>query len=92
MPLHSILNKSFEMFGIAFPAFKDDYDHIRRFSQKLPQLLESGLLKPMKVMLWEGGLGRVAEAFQHLEDGKVKTEKLVERAFQDVNSITSGIK
>jgi NADPH-dependent curcumin reductase CurA len=77
MLLYSIFNKPFEMFGAVFPASKDDYDHICQFSQKLPQLLESDLLKPMKVTLWEGGLERVAEAFQYLEDGKVKAEKLV---------------
>ena len=65
------------MLGTVFPASKEDYDHICQFSQKLPQLLESGLLKPMKVNLWEGGLGRVGEALQYLEDGKVRAEKLV---------------
>jgi len=77
MLLYSVFNKPFEMLGTVFPASQDDYDHICRFSQNLPQLLESGLLKPMKVKLWEGGLGRVAEALQYLEDGKVKAEKLV---------------
>jgi len=75
--LYSVFNKPFEMFGNVFPASKDDYDHISQFSQKLPQLLESGLLKPMNVNLWEGGLGRIAEALQYLEDGKISAEKLV---------------
>lgn len=79
MLLYSVFNKPFEMLGTIFPASKDDYDHIYQFSQKLPQLLESGLLRPMKVTLWEGGLGKVAEAFHYLEDGKVKAEKLVIR-------------
>lgn len=77
MLLYSVFNKPFEMFGTIFPASQEDYDHIRQFSRKLPQLLESDLLKPMKVNSWEGGLGRVAEALQYLEDGKVKAEKLV---------------
>lgn len=77
MLLYSMFNKPFEMLGTVFPGSQDDYDHIRRFSQKLPHLLGSGLLKPMKVTLWEGGLERVTEAFQYLEDGKVKAEKLV---------------
>ena len=77
MLLYSVFNKAFEIFGNVVPASKDDYDYIYQFSQKLPQLLESGLLKPMNVKLWEGGLGRVAEALQYLEDGKVSAEKLV---------------
>jgi len=77
MLLYSMFNKPFEILGNVFPASQDDYDHIYKFSQKLSQLLESGLLKPMNVKLWKGGLGRVAEALQYLEDGKVNAEKLV---------------
>lgn len=72
-----MFNKSFEILGNTVPASREDHDHIYQFSQKLSQLLESGLLKPMKVKLWEGGLARVAEALQYLEDGKVSAEKLV---------------
>jgi excinuclease UvrABC nuclease subunit len=77
MLLYSMFNKPFEILGKVFPASKDDYDHIHQFSQKVSQLLESGLLKPMKVKLWEGGLGKVAEALKYLEEGKVNAEKLV---------------
>jgi len=77
MLLYAMFGKEFQILGNVFPASKEDYDHISKFSQKVPQLLESGLLKPMKVDLWEGGLERVAEAFQHLEDGKVNAEKVV---------------
>lgn len=77
MLLYSMFNKDFEIFGNVFPASKEDYDHIHQFSQKVPQLLELGLLKPMKVKLWEGGLGKVAEGLAHLEEGKVNAEKLV---------------
>ena len=72
-----MFNKDFELFGKIFPASKEDYDHIYQFSQKVTQLLESGLLKPMKVKLWEGGLEKVAEGLTHLEEGKVNAEKLV---------------
>jgi len=77
MLLYSMFNKTFEIFGNVLPASQDDYDHIYKVSQKLSQLLESGLLKPMNVKLWEGGLGRVAEVLQYLEDGKINAEKLV---------------
>jgi len=33
----------------------------------------------MNVKLWEGGLGRVAEALQCLEDGKLNAEKFAIR-------------
>jgi len=72
-----MFNKDFEIFGNVFPASQEDYDHIHHFSQKVSQLLESGLLKPMKVKLWEGGLEKVAEGLTHLEEGKVNAEKLV---------------
>jgi len=77
MLLYTMFGKAFEFRGLILPASKEDYDHIYRFSQKVPELLESGLLKPMKVNLWEGGLGTVAEALQYLEDGKISAEKLV---------------
>lgn len=77
MLLYSMFNKPFEILGNIFPASKDDHDHIYQFSQKVSQLLESGLLKPMKVNLFEGGLGKVAEALKYLEEGKVNAEKVV---------------
>ena len=77
MLLYSMFNKDYEFFGKVFPASKEDYNHIYQFSQKVPQLLESGLLTPMKVKLWEGGLGKVAEGLVHLEEGKVNAEKLI---------------
>ena len=77
MLLYSMFNKDFEIGGKVFPGSKEDYNHICQFSRKVPQLLESGLLKPMKVKLWEGGLEKVAEGLGHLEEGKINAEKLV---------------
>jgi len=72
-----MFGKEFQIRGIVFPASKEDYDYVYGLSQKVSSLLGLRFIKPMKINLWEGGLERVAEALQYLEDGKISAEKLV---------------
>jgi len=45
----------------------------------LPDHLRRGLLRPMKVHLWDGGLEKIADGFQYMIQGRVSAEKLVFR-------------
>ncbi|MCJ1446233.1 MAG: hypothetical protein MMC23_006738 [Stictis urceolatum] len=59
-----------------WPASKEDHDLSRRFCQKLPEMLQSGQIKPSvpKVL---GGLDAVLDGFQEHRDGKISAYKLV---------------
>lgn len=52
---------------------------IEYLRETLPEHLREGLLRPMKVHLWEGGLERINDGFQYMIQGRVSAEKLVFR-------------
>lgn len=45
----------------------------------LSEHLRRGLLRPMKVHLWDGGLEKINDGFQYMIQGRVSAEKLVFR-------------
>ena len=50
-----------------------------QFLKKVPGLVKEGLVKPLPVKLWEGGLSAVPDGLQYMREGKVSAEKIVYR-------------
>ncbi|KAI8982799.1 GroES-like protein [Trametes punicea] len=62
-----------------FPARPEDRTHMAQFLKKIPALVKDGLIKPMPIKRWEGGLEAIPEGLQYMRQGKVHAEKVVYR-------------
>ena len=68
------------MMGKTYEADPDDrLQLIEYLRTTLPDHLRRGLLRPMKVHLWDGGLEKITDGFQYMIQGRVSAEKLVFR-------------
>ena len=60
-----------------WPKSPEDKEQIAEFLKKLPKLAQDGLIKPVPIKFWEGGLAAIPEGLQYMRDGKVSAEKIV---------------
>lgn len=68
------------MMGKTYEPDQGDRAQVIEYLRKtLPDHLRRGFLKPIKVNLWEGGLEKINDGFQHMIQGRVSAEKLVFR-------------
>lgn len=58
-------------------ANEDDHKLAGLFCEKLPEYIESGVLKPNKPKVYSGGLDDVPKGFQEYRDGKISGYKIV---------------
>jgi len=78
--LYSVFGRPYMMMGKTYEADPDDRVQLVEYLRKtLPDHLRRGLLRPMKVHLWEGGLENISDGFQYMIQGRVSAEKLVFR-------------
>jgi hypothetical protein len=76
--IYTSLGRSFEWRGgVKFSVSPEDVAHMVQFLRKLPDLVASGVIRPNRVKLWEGGLGAINEGLEYMRGGKVRAEKLV---------------
>ena len=78
--LYSVFGRPYMMMGKTYEA--DPADRIRLIEYlrtTLPEHLRRGLIRPMKVNLWDGGLEKINDGFQYMIQGRVSAEKLVFR-------------
>lgn len=47
------------------------------FCEKLPELLQKGVIKPNTVKMYEGGLDDIPKGFQEYRDGVISNYKIV---------------
>ncbi|CDO68641.1 hypothetical protein BN946_scf184996.g72 [Trametes cinnabarina] len=57
----------------------EDRAHMVQFLKKVPGLVKQGLIKPLPIKLWEGGLSSIPDGLQYMREGKVHAEKIVYR-------------
>ena len=63
--------------GAEHPVRPEDRAHMVHFLKKVPGLVKDGLVKPLPVKLWEGGLAAIPDGLQYMREGKVSAEKIV---------------
>lgn len=63
--------------GTPFRPNPADRAHAAQFVTKIPGLVQQGLLTPNPVKLLPGGLDRIQDGLQLMEEGQVSGEKLV---------------
>jgi len=78
--LYSVFGRPYMMMGKTYEADPDDRVQLIEYLRTtLPEYLRRGLLRPMKVHLWDGGLEKITDGFQYMIQGRVSAEKLVFR-------------
>ncbi|OCH94263.1 zinc-binding oxidoreductase ToxD [Obba rivulosa] len=65
--------------GKHYPVSPEDRAHMAAFLKEVPDLVQSGAVKPNPVKLWTGGLEGIKEGLQYMRDGKNSAEKIVYR-------------
>ena len=76
---YTALGKPFWFLFRYYAAAPADYETATAYIRRLPELLSSGVLKPVPHRLMPGGLKKIGEGFAELKAGRVKGEKLVYR-------------
>jgi len=71
------MGKPFSLLGTDFPASKEDRAQAVGFVKKIPGLLTSGAIKPLPILVWEGGLDKIKDGLEHMKNGKVSGQKIV---------------
>ena len=78
--LYSVFGRPYMMMGKTYEADPADRVQLIEYLRTtLPEHLRRGLLRPMKVHLWDGGLENITNGFQYMIQGRVSAEKLVFR-------------
>ncbi|KAM5538077.1 hypothetical protein V8D89_008274 [Ganoderma adspersum] len=78
--LYTALGREFEWRGVmVIPRFEEDLKHHVEALKKVPQLILDGVVKPLPIKLWEGGLEAIADGLQWMREGKVSGQKIVYR-------------
>ena len=78
--LYTALGREFEWKGLmVIPRFEEDLKHHVEALKKVPQLVLDGVVKPLPIKLWEGGLEAIADGLQWMREGKVSGQKIVYR-------------
>lgn len=78
--LYSVFGRPYMMMGKTYEADPADRVQLIEYLRTtLPEHLRRGLLRPMKVNLWDGGLEKINDGFQYMIQGRVSAEKLVFR-------------
>ena len=65
--------------GVVVARSVEDYKHHAGFLKKMPQLVQAGIVKPLPVKLWEGGLNAIPDGLQWMREGNVSAQKIVYR-------------
>ncbi|KAI0777691.1 GroES-like protein [Trametes elegans] len=73
------LGRAFDMRGTHFPVSAEDTAQMVASVAKIPDLVETGRLRPNPDKLWEGGLEAIPEGLTYLAEGRVSEEKIVFR-------------
>lgn len=77
--IYTALGRAFAWPSSQYPVSLDDRAHMVQFLKKVPGLVKEGLVKPLPVKLWEGGLSAIPDGLQYMREGKVSAEKIVYR-------------
>jgi hypothetical protein len=78
--LYSVFGRPYMMMGKTYEADPADRAQLIEYLRyTLPDHLHRGLLRPMKVRAWNGGLENINDGFQYMIQGRVSAEKLVFR-------------
>lgn len=78
--LYSVFGRPYMMMGKTYePDPADRVQLIEYLRNTLPDHLCRGLIRPMTVRLWDGGLENIGDGFQYMIQGRVSAEKLVFR-------------
>ncbi|KAI0636543.1 GroES-like protein [Trametes polyzona] len=80
--LYWALGRPFTLKGTKYghqPDRPEDKAHIEQFLKKMPALVKGGLIKPLPIKLWEGGLAAIPDGLQYMREGRVSAEKIVYR-------------
>ena len=65
--------------GMVVPQSLEDKNHHAAFLKKLPQLVQEGVVKPLPIKVWEGGLKAIPDGLQWMREGNVSAQKIVYR-------------
>lgn len=67
----------FEFRGKVWPVSQEDKAHMVQFLAKVPELVQTGKIKPNPTKLFEGGLDGINTGFKYMMEGKNSGEKIV---------------
>ena len=63
--------------GHVFARSEEDVSHMIAFLEKVPKLVQDGVVKPLPVKVWEGGLNAISDGLQWMREGNVSAQKIV---------------
>ncbi|KWU46932.1 GroES-like protein [Rhodotorula sp. JG-1b] len=75
--VYTVLGVEFDWPGMTFPAMPNDKTRMEEWCSKyLPELFQSGTIKPNPIQSFSGGLDNITEGLNYIKDGKNRGVKV----------------
>jgi hypothetical protein len=74
----TVLGVEFDWPGMTFPAMPNDKTRMEEWCSKyLPELFQSGTIKPNPIQSFSGGLDNITEGLNYIKEGKVTKHRVL---------------